>query len=72
MLALAQTAERFKALPSDLIRLSPLELDFNLTCNYRLIVNDIERQQMEIEAMEGNERPGGKIRARITEETVRW
>lgn len=75
MLALALTAERFGRLPSELIKLSPVDLDFNLTCGYRLLLNDVERQQKEKEAIEnggGGEQPKGFIKGKITPETLRW
>lgn len=84
MLALAQTAERFGQRPSQLFKIAIdfLALDFDITCSYRLLLADIERQKRELAEMNGDEYDGdllldaprqtGGTKGKITKDTEVW
>lgn len=69
VLAFAQAAERFRISPVELLRLSPIELDFINVCNFRLILLDIERQKRELAAMNGEDYDGNQTAGKITKDT---
>lgn len=70
MLALAQTAQKFGQRPSKLLGIgeNALALDFDITCSYRLLLFDLECNNHEMAAINGEEMPVGKI----TKDTLRW
>jgi hypothetical protein len=78
---LAQTAARFGQRPSSLLQIRDTcaALDFDITCGYRLMLFDLERQRRELAALSGEDfneqgqviNMGGR-RALITKDTQYW